>query len=540
MQKIILALILLLLGIHTHANNDKKTPSTIDAVTVYLHGAEISRTAMVNVIPGMNEFLIHDLSPEINKESIQIAGLKNTTILSMTYSISYLEKKKNSEEVKALKKQIEALELQKSKKENTSAGLQYEQKLLDNNQRINSDNTTLSLEKIKQISSYYAKRLTAIHDQQFNLNLEVKKLTKKIHNLNQELNKISANSKEQRGTVKLKIDAPTATNLALAITYTIRNAGWFPLYDIKAANTNTPLDIVYKANVYQRTGSDWKAVHIILSTGDPSTNNRKPILHPKYLNVIQNRGMMQKRAMAARPKLSKMAEAASLELEEAVAMDAAAPPQTYNATVTAKQEGITNTRFEITKKYTINSNAEVTVIEIDKFKMPADYEHYVAPELNEKVFLTATLGNWEQYNLLSGEANIYFEGSYAGKTSIDPQATTDHLTVSLGIDPSIVVKRKQLDNFKSKSFIGNTKIVDRSYEIIVKNNKTSTINLIVTDRIPVTQNKEIKIENILKDGADFNSKKGILTWKIPLKSKASTKKQFSYRVKYPKDKRINL
>jgi len=539
MQNIILALALLLLGIHTHANDDKNTPSTIDAVTVYLRGAEIARTAMVNVTPGMNEFLIHDLSPEISKESIQIAGLKNTAILSMTYSISYLEKKKYSEEVKALKKQIEALELQKSKKENRSAGLQYEQKLLDNNQHINSDNTTLSLEKIKQISSYYANRLTAIHDQRFNINLEVKKLTKKIHNLNQELNKISANSKEQRGTIKLKIDAPTATNLVLAITYTIRNAGWFPLYDIKAANTNTPLDIVYKANVYQRTGSDWKAVHIMLSTGDPSTNNRKPILHPKYLNVVQNRGMMQKRAMAARPQLSKMTEGASLELEDAVAMDAAAP-KTYNATVTAKQEGITNTRFEITKKYTINSNAEVTVIEIDKFKMPANYEHYVAPELNEKVFLTATLGNWEQYNLLSGEANIYFEGSYAGKTSIDPQATTDHLTVSLGVDPGIVVKRKQLDNFKSKSFIGNIKIVDRSYEVTVKNNKTSTINLIVMDRIPVTQNKEIKIENIINGGADFNSKKGILTWKIPLKSKGTTKKQFSYRVKYPKDKRINL
>ena len=204
------------------------------------------------------------------------------------------------------------------------------------------------------------------------------------------------------------------------------------------------------------------------------------------------------------------------------------------------EEGIANTRFEIKKLYSIPTDGDITVIEIDNYSVPATYVYFAAPVVNENVFLTAKIGNWEQYNLLPGEANVYFEGSYSGKTNINPQAITDSLTLSLGVDPNVVIERNQLSNFKKNSFTGNNRILNKSYKIEVKNNKLSDISLIVMDRIPVSQNKEIKVDDIDSGTSNFNSKKGLLEWKISLPSKSAANYEFSYTIKYPKYKRINL
>ena len=87
------------------------------------------------------------------------------------------------------------------------------------------------------------------------------------------------------------------------------------------------------------------------------------------------------------------------------------------------KEGATKTEFVIKKTYTIPSDGDITAIEINSFRLPANYEYFAAPILNENVFLTASFTNWERHQLLPGEANIYFEGTYAGKTVLDPYTT---------------------------------------------------------------------------------------------------------------------
>ncbi|WP_255409409.1 DUF4139 domain-containing protein [Aquimarina sp. I32.4] len=212
----------------------------------------------------------------------------------------------------------------------------------------------------------------------------------------------------------------------------------------------------------------------------------------------------------------------------------------YNQVVETKEQGIINTQFKIKKKYTINSNSDITVIQIDNFDMKADYQYYVTPEVNENVFLTAKLGSWEQFNLLAGEANIYFEGSFAGKTNIDPLATTDSITVSLGIDPNIIVKREQLTNFKNTSFTGSNRIINSGYKIEIKNNKQHKIRIAIEDRIPISQNKEIKLDNIDTGNSLYNNKTGMMIWKLDIAPNQKEEKKFSYQVKYPKNRYINL
>ncbi|WP_291871179.1 mucoidy inhibitor MuiA family protein [Maribacter sp.] len=205
----------------------------------------------------------------------------------------------------------------------------------------------------------------------------------------------------------------------------------------------------------------------------------------------------------------------------------------------AKEEVI-QTTFEIKKSYTITSDADITAIEINTFSLDAKYEYLAVPVLNENVFLTATFKDWEKYNLLPGEASIYFNGSFAGKTTIDPYTVKKEMTLSLGVDDTITVTRKRINDFKSKSFSGGNRILNKGYALEIKNNKTSSIAIKVIDRIPLSQNKEIRVDDIKINTADYNSKKGILSWELNIASKQTEKLDFSYQIKYPKVKHISL
>lgn len=694
-----LALLCLLLPFSLFANSEKPTTSKIEKVTVYLEGASIERNSSVNVLPGENIFIFNNLSPDIDENSIQISGLGSTSILSINFNIDYLEKKEDSEEYKTLKNALEALETQKNEIENIIDGYKQELQLLQQNQKINSDATDLSLEKVKEMSVYYRNRTTEIKNAIYKQYQLISDLKNKISDHQNEMLKLDDSKKEQRGQITLKLSSQKPSNLVLNIKYNIKNAGWFPLYDIRATSTSAPIEFSYKANVYQQSGTDWENVNVVLSTGDPNTNNSKPVLLPRYLNfnnksyasttpvrnnkykynptvrrvtgtIIDDTGLplpgvnvieagtsngtqtdfngnytldiqgsrelaysyvgfetetlpiyattmnvtlnpdeaaleevvvtgysldkmlqgkaagvnvvaangkpgqgnfVRIRGMGSLPANSNQLFIVDGEpvsendlqyiddesIEDITILKDPAMTARYGSrgangvvvittkslkevSFSTKETGITNTRFEIKEKYTIKSNAEITAIEVDNFELPATYQYYAAPELNENVFLTATIKSWEKFDLLTGEANIYFEGSYAGKSVINPQATADSLNISLGIDPNIIVKREKLENFKSKSFLGGTRIVDKGYKIEVKNNKKTAITILVEDRIPISENKEIKVEEIETGSSEYNDKTGIMRWKIELQPNGSEKKEFTYTVKYPKFKKVYL
>ncbi len=203
-------------------------------------------------------------------------------------------------------------------------------------------------------------------------------------------------------------------------------------------------------------------------------------------------------------------------------------------------EGITTINFEIKKQASVVSNTDTTVIPVDSFTIPAHFSYYAAPIVNENVFLTAKIGNWQRYNLLPGEVNVYFKGQYSGITHIDPYKTTDSLTVSLGIDPNVVIKRRQIDNFKKTNFTGQNKVVNTAYEIKIKNTKTVPIHIVIEDRIPLSQHKDIKVEAINYGTSSYDAKKGLLKWKSQIAPNQSETYPFSYTIKYPKHKRITL
>ncbi|MEO0570466.1 MAG: mucoidy inhibitor MuiA family protein [Bacteroidota bacterium] len=673
--------------------NDKKVTSKIEEVTVYLSGAQITRTAQCQLSEGSHEVVFTGLSHKIDESSIQVSGLYGVSILSIAYDINYLEKSESNPLLKEWKEKLKDLDYQITLLKNTIYGLEEEEKVITTNRMVSTDNQALNLEKVKEISQYYRIRLTAIKNEIFENNRKINTLKKEVKDIQLQMAEVNNAPAQEQGEITIKFDAPIATRLSLTLKYLVKDAGWVPNYDIKSKSLNAPLTLAYKANVYQNTGKDWNDVAVVLSTGNPDYNISKPELQAHYLNFTsaytkKYAPAQKKKGYAFNPAVKKVAGTItdasgqplpgvnvvikgtnkgtqtdfngnyelevpfgqelsfsyigmhsqdiplyssiinlSMEedpqmLEEVViagygtkrndftgAVSSISPAQliqgraagvnirgtnsiSSNKTplyiidgvptdgfvegdldaseiqsidilkgadasalygnrgvssvvvITTKKsstkEGATKTEFVIKKSHSIPSDNDITAIEINTFKLPATYEYFAAPIINENVFLTASFTNWEQHQLLPGEANIYFEGTYAGKTVLDPYTTKKEIVLSLGIDPNITVTRKQERNFKSKSFTGSNRILNRTYNLEVKNNKGIAIELKVLDRVPKSENKEIKVDDLVLNNAEHDSKKGLLTWRLKLQPQQSQTEQFSFQVKYPRGKNISL
>jgi hypothetical protein len=199
----------------------------------------------------------------------------------------------------------------------------------------------------------------------------------------------------------------------------------------------------------------------------------------------------------------------------------------------------TTTTFDIEMPYTIPSNNKEYQVEIKEETLNATYQYAVAPKLDNDAFLTAFITEWAQYNLIEGEANLYFEGTYLGKTLLKTNSTDDTLKISLGRDKNVVVKRTKLKEFNKNKVFSNKRVETRAFEIVVKNKKTTPLSIVIEEQIPVSTDKQIDIE-FEAEGATVNRVLGRLTWKLDVKPSEERKQKFSYSVKHPSDWTVNL
>ena len=201
----------------------------------------------------------------------------------------------------------------------------------------------------------------------------------------------------------------------------------------------------------------------------------------------------------------------------------------------SERENTTSFSFDIETPYTILNDGKTSTVEMKTMEVPALYEYYCAPKLETDVFLTAKITDWSDLNLLEGESNLFFEGTYLGKAMINPKTATDTLSISLGRDKNIVVKRTSIKEFSKKQFLGSNKIDYRTFEISIRNNKKQSINLIVEDQFPLSTMKEVEVDKIENKEADLDSETGKLKWTILLEPAREKKVGFKYSVKYPKN-----
>jgi hypothetical protein len=190
--------------------------------------------------------------------------------------------------------------------------------------------------------------------------------------------------------------------------------------------------------------------------------------------------------------------------------------------------------YQIQSKMTIPTDGMDHRVQIDNFELNAFYEYHTAPKIDPAVFLAAQVTGWEKLNLLSGESNIYFDGTYIGKSYIDVNSTKDTLSFSFGKDSKVIVERTKVKDKSSKKVIGSRQKYEVTWEIRIRNNGGAAIPIVVKDQFPISTNNDIKVKNGEFGTAKWDEKTGILVWNLNLSLGGSQNLQFDYSVDYQK------
>jgi len=514
------------------------TNAKLNAVTVYFSSAELAHSLSANLNKGTNEIVIKNIANNIDENTIRILAPKSVTVLSAQFTTdTYTDKDNSHPKSKQIKDSIELLTLQIDKLSNQIAAEKQIVELIKENKKVLGNGTALNIAEYTKFINYSKEEMLASLDKADAYTEKQNKLRTLRYELEQHLKgDVSKEKTLSKGKIVLQVMSDTPQKADFSLSYVTPLAGWFPFYELRADNINSPLSLLYKGEIYQTTGVDWKNIKLTLSSGNPNVRNEITLLKAWFLR-FGNRYSAETMEINAYRRSNTFAAA---EMRVADVKDVA-KEEMVEATMndyTDVSENQLNTSFEITTPYDILSNGREYSVALKELKIKAKYEYYSAPRVDNGVYLVASIDDYSQYNLLNGEANIIFEDMYVGKTMISPNQTTESMQLTMGNDKKISIKREKIADKSETKFISSYKEQTFTYEITIKNNKKETINLKLKDQYPISTNEKIQVELLEDSKAEVNTETGILTWNTTLKAGESKKYRLSYKVKYPKSEVI--
>ncbi len=527
MKNILFFPLILSVAFGASAQEDKIVESKIEHVTVFLNKAQVTRELKTRIPEGKTNIVLSGLTAQLDPNSIQVSAKGNFTLLGINHRQNFLSDLATPARLKVLQDSMSILQEKILFETMQKQILDKEEQMLITNQKIGGANQNLPVNELKSMAEFFRTRLTEIAVARLKRDEKIKVFNEKLSRLQRQIQTLNELGTRTTSEIVVNVSAKSQTDVELVIDYVVANAGWVPLYDLRAINTKEPLALFYKANVFQGTGENWNNVKLRLSTANPSLGGVKPDLQPWQIDFYQKQYYQGYQKPAARDAAPAPSQAMELKADAGTIAD-------Y---VTVQQTSV-NTQFDISVPYTVISANRPTTVDIGRYDLKVNFQYAATPKLDPDAFLMAGATGWSDLNLLPGEANVFFEGTFVGKTFIDPQSIKDTLFLSMGRDKRIVLKREKVKDFNSRAVIGLNQKEAHGFEINVRNNQSQPVTITVEDQIPVSGNSEIEVSLLDSGGAKFTPANGKLVWEITLKPNENRRLVYQFEVKFPKDKLI--
>ncbi|MBO4821854.1 MAG: mucoidy inhibitor MuiA family protein [Prevotella sp.] len=631
--RLIIIISFLLAGIAVHADDKHEPP--IKHVTVFTNGAQVERSMSLNLTAGEQVITFTGLSPYADTKSLQLRAHGKLTVIGVNYRKAHPDSAKQIQTWKDAQKKVKAADDKIHQLKAQREVVESQLEMVKTNCSVGNRTAVTPLAGIKELNDYYSQELLALKKKIISIDEEIEKATEEMLRLDKTADSIAHLKLTTVTEVDVKVEVPQACRAEFDFSYYVKNAGWYPTYDVRSESTSHPLQLSYKANVFQNTKEKWDKVPVTLSSANPNRSNIAPELRtywldygrqaPRYdqsdndngvsgvvtdemgdpiigatVTVVGTKlgtvtdfeghysitlpkdnkqlrftyiGYVQQTLRVTGPTLNvKMKEdnvalnevtVVGYEVEDAlqgrvaglsVSNSSSRRSQKFTAPIIKKDEELKldeseimqveeqkaqfGYEFDIKQPLTLLSNGKVTVTEIARYQLPAAYQYVGVPRADKEAFLVADATGWTSYSLLEGEANIYFDNSFVGKTIIDPNVPSDTLHFSLGRDNGIRIQRTKVADKSTRKLLASHQEQTMTWRITLKNTRNEAINMILKDQIPVSQNSGITVTTEELSGGNLDKEKGIVTWNINLQPNEQKDLLVQYRVKYPKNRRL--
>ena len=507
----------------------QRIPSSITQAVVYPSGALVTRTAKVNVEKGEITLVLSPVEARFNPQTLRVSGKGSASIRRFYESTNYLENNQAKDEIKALEDRKKQLALSVEDRGIVIQTLHDEENLLIKNQGLTGTNG-LDVDALLEMSNLYRTRLGVIRQEKLRLQRLSNADQEEINRINAQLNQYRGVGQESVREIHVVVDASAAGTLSLEAEYYVYDASWTAEHELYAGQ-DAQVQLITRARIAQNTGMDWKNAAVTLSTAQASQSGNLPafyplVLQPQPMDVIVSGGKRRDNMPAAAE--SKKLKDGSMEDDD----------MAYQAA--AQTEALTRVDFALPGKQTVPSGGKGMTVFLKEQALNARYRHMSYPRADPEVYLTARVYGWDPAGLLAGNAALYVDKGYVGTTYLNPAALGDTLVLSLGRDPGISIKHTANPENDGKSFSGKSVRKTRSYKVEVKNTRKAAVDIVITEQVPVSGNKDIEV--VLKNSShgEFAPKTGKLLWKLTLQPGETRTLEVEYAVTHPKDWVVQL
>lgn len=539
---------------------DVPATSVVDAVTVFLSGAEVTRLAKVKLDKGESTIILGDVPASAVPGSIRVEGKATGKIeIGSVDTARKLLQRQESQAADVKRKEFED-RVEQLKDERTAIDAQaqaaaIQKKLIANlaelpKRRPSSetaagagDDWQKILSLIPQASGESGK--LALEAQQ-----KIRVIDRNIKDIKNQLASL-APAKTEQTEIRVFVYAQTPVDADLTIRYQVPDANWAPIYDARlqtGTKTEPPkLTLARRAAISQRTGEDWTGVALQLSTSRPSDGASAPMLDTQFVDYEQ-----LPRPVAAAPASVNMEFAKRDRLADGRALGgvAAAPPPAEPEmdaapvveTVAKLDSAPFEATFEVPGRTTVAGNGDVKRVLL----MSDDIEPLLGsrsvPKLDSNAYLYATLKIAKGTPLLPGRVYLFRDGTFVGTGDVPLLPPGEEYKLGFGIDDQVKVKHAVLEEKRGESGLISTSHVDsRSFRVNVKNLHERPINVTILDRIPVSQNDEIKVEytgRATPTAQNVDDRRGVVAFEAKLDPDEEKILEYGYRISWPASKSI--
>lgn len=540
-RNILLLVLIACISLPLAAQIQEKTVTTdIEAVKIYLLGAEIARTKTLQLPAGKHRLIFQGLSPRLKGNTITVTTTDNARILSITSETNFLNPQPRSPRATIIQDSIELLNLRREDLSNLRAAYDEEAALLQLNRQLKGNDDNLDADDLRAMADFYRTRYREILAAKTNINRELIQINQRTNDLNAQLQQMNAGN-QPTSEVYLELQVAQAAKVEVKLRYLVDNAGWSPVYDLTAGTLEEPVKLTYRALAYNNTGIDWNEVKVSLSTADPN----QTAMQPRLNTWILRRGSRFAENSAGRNfiqegRLNSIQNAPAMQLDEVVVRTSKGA--TLPA-ITLEQVEVNELSrdFEIDLPYSLPADSKPYAIKIDDYDLNASFRHYAVPKLDKDVFLLAQVTGWEDIDLIKGPMNIYHGERFIGKATLDTRTLNDTLDLSLGRDKNVIVTRTKLKEQSRKQIFGTDRFVSFAYQISVKNNYKRPISIDILDQLPISREKEVSVSLVNRSGGTLEEGTGIVTWSV--NDLAPTKVRqfdFAFTIRHPKNQPIEV
>ena len=561
-MKINFLLTFILLGCSLFANEPVNVKSSLTGVTVYMQGAQLQHKANYTIKAGLSEVIVEGISPQISASTIQVKATGAVVILDSKYEFYYPQPATNTNTgelppkiraaIKALEDSLRLVNFELRDINDEIEVLVAARKIIISNGAVKGQGKVNdSIQLLKSTVDYYTTKVSELNKKISSLDRQKVKKADLIASLDTRLNDLRNYAEQNNPTPEIKgipriiitFMAKEAAAGRIDLTYLASNAGWTPLYDIRSEAASGKISLTYKAQVRQQTGLDWNDVKLSISTNNPYANKTKPELSPWYIDYQAYRKDLDEKAkmrgaLGEAPAVNSMMYNSGFAYSQQSVEDdeIALTPEAFTTVV----QQLISAEFKIDLNYSIASDNQVRMVLVKQSELNTSFRYYAVPKLDPGVYLVAQMTKLDELQLVPAKANIFFDGTYIGETYIDPTTMDDTLNLSLGKDPNIIVKRTLLKDQSKERIIQDKKERNFAYSIEVRNLKSSEIDLVIQDQVPLTTNPEITIEKSIIGKGTLDEKTGLVEWKLKLKAKENQTFDYEFKVRHPKDKVVQI